>query len=147
MKNMYDVRFCSCGRVHFIDRQKLLQMCDDQKKEVIHICNNCGAAFIRGLDECPDGKTWYAMDLMDTEITDLAKIGWIIASKGERVLMETGGNATEQCCGTFFDRKTPEPQGVSDGTWEVKCKTVDIKATVGLIGDKEKRTAMRVALQ
>lgn len=138
----YDVRFCRCGRVHFIDYEKLCQVCDDQGKEVIHICNNCGAAFRRGLEEYLDGKAWYAADVIDAEITDTSKIGWIIASQGERIHMKTGGQATDEVGGTFIDWETPKPKDVSEREWEVMRRTVDTQATINFIGNKEKLKAL-----
>ena len=37
----YSVRFCDCGRVHFIDENKLNEVCETEKS-VMHICNHCG---------------------------------------------------------------------------------------------------------
>lgn len=138
----YDVRFCRCGRVHFIDYEKLCAVCDDQGKEVIQICNNCGDAFRRGLSDYLDGKAWYAEDLRDTEIADTSKIGLIIASSGEQIRMKTGGYATAEIAGTFIDWETPRPSDVPEQEWAVMQRTVDTQATINWIDDEEKLKAL-----
>lgn len=138
----YDVIFCSCGRVHFIDYNKLIDVCDKKGKELLHICNNCGATIRRGLDEYMDGKSWYSVDARNKEFEDTSKIGYIISSPGTPIPMKTGFDANCFLNGVFCD----------DGDYEFKyrnnfdlkekylndSKIVDTQKLINNINDNDK---------
>ena len=138
----YDVIFCGCGRVHFINYDRLVEICDKQDKEVIHICNHCGSTIRRGLSECMDGKAWYSIDVKNEEITDFSKIGLIIASAGDMIRMMSGHEASCIHGSCFIDYESEKPEDVSEEEWNKSCMTVDTKATINWINDDDKLRAL-----
>lgn len=138
----YDVLFCRCGRVHFTEKKKLLEICDKQGKEILHICNHCGFSVRRGVTDYDDGMAWYAEELNNKEITDTSNIGLIIATRGEQIRMQTGGEATSKVGGMFYDWGTPRPRDISEQEWLDMLRTVDTQATINWIRDDEKLKAL-----
>lgn len=138
----YDVRFCKCGRVHFIENEKLEKVCSENEKEILFICNHCGASSIIGLEDYMDGKAWYSYSVTNTEISDVSRIGLIIASRGEMIIMQTGSFATYLSGGLFIDSDTPKPDEITTNEWENKRKIVDTQRTINQIRDIEKVEAL-----
>ncbi len=138
----YDVRFCSCGRVHFIENKTLEKICDEQDQEILFICGRCGATSRIGLDDYMDGKAWYSITLNDAKIDDgLSRIGLIIHSRGEQIRMETGGEATYHG-DIFIDWETQKPEGVDVVEWEKKRRTVNTQHTINWIRNDDKLDAL-----
>lgn len=141
MKN-YDVRICGCGRVHFIDVEKIDKAIENEK-EVLVICNHCGHSYVIGADKEQDenGEDCYMMysfGKQDTEINDVSKIDSIVFTVGESIRMMTGGEATTHMGHEFIDWETKKPDNVSDKEWETLRKTVDVQHTINWIRDEEK---------
>lgn len=134
----YDVRFCSCGRIHFIDYDELCKVCDDENKEVLFICNNCGAVTRIGLDDYMEGKAWNSYDMRETELNDLSKFGKIIMSTGTKIPMKSGAAATAEWCGKFTDLETKKPEEISEADWEKVVSTVDTQRLIKEIDDEDK---------
>jgi len=142
----YDVRFCNCGRVHFIDQTKIDQAIENEK-QVLVICNNCGNSFIigadKGYDEYLDQEIYnmYSYGMRDTELNDLSRIDSIVFTAGEQVRMMTGGTATYQgdC---FIDWETKKPDNISNEEWEKMQKTVNTQHTINWIRDEDKLEQM-----
>lgn len=142
----YDVRFCNCGRVHFIDGEKINKAID-KEKQVLVICNNCGNSFVIGADIITDedglfGYSMYSFDMRDTEINDMSKINCIVFTKGEHIRMMTGGEATFYSNDTFIDWNTNKPENISNDEWERLQKTVNTQHTINWIRDDDKLKEM-----
>lgn len=142
----YDVRFCDCGRVHFIDDKKVSKAIETEK-EVLVICNNCGNSFVIGADIQKDeeGETIYMMysyDMRDTEITDISKIDSIVFTAGKPIRMMTGGEATYHDNGVFIDWDTKRPDDVTESEWDKIRRTVNIQHTINWIRDDNKLEQM-----
>lgn len=130
--NKYDVRFCRCGRVHFIEWDKLNRVCDEEDKSVLFICNNCGKTSLIWLEECMDGKAWNSISIEDDELST-KDIELIIASRGESIWMKSGGYATCKAGSTFIDWDTPKGECSDEDR-----KIVDVERTICMIRDEEK---------
>lgn len=142
IKNInYEVLFCKCGRVHFLDYNRIDEICN-MDKEVLHVCNHCGTMIRKGLSDCMDGKAWYSIHVRDEEITDFSKIALLIASTGETIRMETGYEASCIHGSCFIDYESDKPDNISDEEWDRRCKTVDTKATINWINDDAKLKAL-----
>jgi len=147
MENKYDVRFCSCGRVHFIDQIKVDQAIE-KDKQVLVICNKCGNSFIIGADKIYDEYldqeiyNMYSYGMRDTEITDLSKIDSIVFTAGEQIRMITGGQATYHGSDCFIDWETEKPKDISIEEWEKMQRTVNTQHTINWIKDEDKLEQM-----
>jgi len=141
----YEVKFCSCGRVHFINIEKLNKAIEIEK-EILVVCNNCGNSFVEGADkqeyDGEEGYMMYSYSKRDTEINDTSKIDSIVFTSGEKVKMMTGGEATFFGNGTFIDWETKKPDNVTDEEWEVTRKTVNVQHTINWIRDDNKLSHM-----
>jgi len=141
----YEVYFCNCGRVHFVDSKKLNDAIVNEK-EILVICNNCGNSFVEGADKQDyDGEEEYMMysySKRNTEINDTSKIDSIVFTSGKQVRMMTGGQATFYGSGTFIDWETKKPDNVTDEEWEVTRKTVNVQHTINWIKDDNKLNHM-----
>lgn len=138
----YDALFCRCGRVHFLDRNRIDDICDNGK-EVIIICNHCGNTIKKGLTDYIDGgKAWYSIDIKDEEITDFSNIGLMIASSGDMIRMMSGHEASCIHGSCFIDYESEKPEDVSEEEWNKRCMTVDTKATINWINDDDKLRAL-----
>jgi len=141
----YEVYFCSCGRVHFVDSEKLNDAIVNEK-EILVICNNCGNSFVEGADkqeyDGEEGYMMYSYSKRDTEINDTSKIDSIVFTLGEHIRMMTGGEATYYGSGTFIDWETKKPNNVTDEEWEVTRKTVNVQHTINWIKDDNKLNHM-----
>jgi len=142
----YDVRFCSCGRVHFIDQEKINNAIENEK-QVLVICNNCGNSFVVGADkqEDEDGETYYMMyslDMRNTELSGMSKIDYIVFTAGEQIRMMTGGEATYHGSGIFIDWETNKPEDLTLEEWEKLRKQVNVFSTINWIKDDNKLEEM-----
>ena len=136
----YDVRFCDCGRVHFIDEDKLNEAYDSEKS-VIHICNNCGRTYMTWLEDYLDGKARCGRFVEDEEFDNnsLNQIGWVVSSSGERIIMRTGGEATYHG-GIFVDYESKNDDNLKN--FERLRREVDIRSTINEINDDDKLEAL-----
>jgi len=141
----YEVYFCSCGRVHFVDTEKLNKAIENEK-EILVVCNNCGNSFVEGADKQEyDGEECYMMysrSMRDTEINDTSNINSIVFTPGEKVFMMTGGEATFYGNSTFIDWETKKLDNVTDEEWKKIREIVDVERTINLIRDDNKLSNM-----
>ena len=141
----YEVYFCSCGRGHFVDTEKLNKAIENEKQLLV-VCNNCGNSFVEGADkqdyDGEEGYMMYSYSKRDTEINDMSKIDSIVFTSGKQVRMMTGGEATFFGSGTFIDWETKKPNNVTDEEWEVTRKTVNVQHTINWIKDDNKLNHM-----
>jgi len=142
----YEVYFCSCGRVHFVDSEKLSNAIESEK-EILVVCNNCGNSFVEGADKTQDddgkvGYMMYSFSRRDTEINDTSKIDSIVFTSGKQVRMMTGGEATFYGSGTFIDWETKKPDNVTDEEWKTMRETVHVQHTINWIKDDNKLSHM-----
>lgn len=121
----YDMRICSCGRIHMVNMEKVSRVCE-ANKNLLLICAGCGRATLIGADVEPDwenlDKDCYSMYARDFakyddriinshafEETEGEKaIDEIIYSHGYKVPMATGQYATDYFGGRFSDRWYPD---------------------------------------
>ena len=120
----YDMRICSCGRIHMIPMDKVNNAIE-KNKNLLYICGGCGNASIIGADIEPD---WYEKDKLCynmysskvfeykdgsinvedfTEHDNKKAISEIFYSHGIRVPMMTGEYARSYFYGTFADMWYP----------------------------------------
>ena len=141
----YEVYFCSCGRVHFVDSEKLGNAIVNEK-EILVICNNCGNSFVEGADkeeyDGEEGYMMYSRSIRDTEINDTSKIDSIVFTPGEKVFMMTGREATYYGNSTFIDWETKKLDNVTDEEWKKIREIVDVERTINLIRDDNKLSNM-----
>ena len=119
----FDVRFCSCGRIHLVDWDSI-ENAIDNNKEILLICGGCGRASRIGADDYFDGgKSMYTIDLAheskDHVIIDernfsdnadsseeyFPKFTKIIYSNGIRIPMKNGYYATSYFNGIWQDTR------------------------------------------
>jgi len=142
----YDVRFCSCGRVHFIDQEKIEKAIENEK-EVLVVCNHCGSSYVIGANKQwdEDGEEYhmmYSRSMQDTEIDDISKIDSIVFTSGEQIRMMTGGEATDHGSYGFVDWDTEKPKNISSEEWEKMRYTVHTQYTINWIKDDNKLEQM-----
>jgi len=142
----YDVKFCSCGRVHFIPTDKINNAIENDK-EILVVYNNCGNSHIIGADREQDyeGKEcfmMYSFGKRDTEINDTSKIDSIVFSLGEQVRMMSGGEATYYGHSGFIDWNTKKPSNITEEEWAKLRSTVHVKHTINWIRDDNKLDQM-----
>lgn len=102
---MAEVKFCSCGRIHIIDDEKLNSAIENNK-EILHVCQGCGATLRIGADPYDDGYALYSIDANSSNI-DLERIECIVVSKGIKVPMNNGYYATYHGSCGFLDERSP----------------------------------------
>ena len=162
----YAVRFCSCGRVHFVDQNKIDKAIENEK-QVLVVCNNCGNSFVIGADKkqeyeecniCIDMNcdkctklenaklqtiyNMYSFGMRDTEINDMTKIDSIVFTAGKQIRMMTGGEATFYGNNTFIDCVTDKPENITSDKWKEMRKTVNVQHTINWIRDDDKLEQM-----
>lgn len=121
----YDIRICSCGRIHMVPMEKLEKALENDK-DLLLICGGCGKGTLIGADVEPDWddptKNCYNMYCRDFStrkdksitVTDFESIASktgieeIIYSHGVKVPMMTGQYATDYYNGMFSDRWYPD---------------------------------------
>lgn len=113
-KKTYEVRFCNCGTVHFIDRefQERVWFKDEKftGKQFVQVCTTCGATVISGLDDMGDHYDHYSfnadnhMEVDDDHVYEYDAMRQVlILSKGVRLRMMSGGYADQEWQGYFQD--------------------------------------------
>lgn len=122
----FEVRICSCGRIHFIDNA-LIDEALDQGKNLMLVCGGCGSVQLIGADRQPDwddpSKTVFNMytwsvheeqKIWDASLftgTDKQKaVSKIFYSQGVQVMMESGyfAKSFEHGVGRFQDMWYPD---------------------------------------
>lgn len=105
----YDVRFCKCGTIHFLEMKTLDDWCTDGKhstgKEIVHVCLNCGASIIRGLEDYEDGFAFYSRDVQETIVGFDSNKYLVILSKGVKLYMKSGNRPTGNRGNCFIDEE------------------------------------------
>ena len=112
----YEVRFCSCGRVHFFDNEKVLPVLESGK-QFVFVCKHCGAMTSIWFDDMFDGKCYCSNTVNEGEVK-LEDIGMLFYSRGEMIPMTNGEEASYH--GDVF---------ISHKDGEI-CRTVDTKALI-----------------
>jgi len=126
MDNKFDVRFCKCGTIHFVDINLRHDVCLDKDgnitgRKIIHVCLQCGSAIVQGLDDhgmedfgdglgerrCYD---CYGYDLAESIDGVKSEEYHCILSKGVRLMMESGRYANWECSGVYVDTEGFEAQ-------------------------------------
>lgn len=146
MNTKHTAHFCSCGRIHMLDDDKLDSIFEEGKMLLL-ICAGCGAATIIGADVEPDYFTGENACIMftkdfsrneDTSITTGGEVKEIFYSQGIKVPMKTGGYADFYIGGRFFDTTTPVDEYLIEekdtkeeilelfNNHKLKAKTVDM---------------------
>ena len=113
----YDVRFCSCGTLHFLDNEtsKSVFFTSDNvlaEKEIIQVCLHCGITLISGLSEYDyDDETGrptyshYSRCVNESiDNPDPSKY-YVILSKGVRLMMQSGGYADSDRGDVYVDEE------------------------------------------
>lgn len=121
----YDMRICSCGRIHMIPMEKIDKAIENNKN-FLYICGGCGRASIIGADIEQD---WYEEDKLCynmysgkvfeykdgsinvedfTEHDNKKAISEIFYSHGIKVPMMTGEYARSYFCDQFADMWYPD---------------------------------------
>ena len=122
----FDVRFCKCGRIHFIENN-LIDEALEQDKNLMFVCGGCGSVLLIGADRETDwndsNKTIYNMytfekaeeqQIWDTSLFDGSDkkkaVSKIFYSKGIQVMMMTGyfAKSFEHGIGRFQDIWYPD---------------------------------------
>ena len=129
----YCVKFCECGRVHFIEWNLLNEACYKDNKSALVVCSNCGKSYLKWLSDCMEGKAWNSITIRDRVLDEKDEVEKIIISSGDRIWMKTGKEACAKAGNTFIDWETPE----SEATYEERT-TVDIEKTIRMIDNDEK---------
>ena len=127
----YNIKFCECGRIHFLDNKKIDNLCT-KGKSVLVVCNNCGVTSEIWYTEQSDGYYVNSRRIRDKEL-EADDIGLIITSSGEKIYMKTGSEATAYVSGTFIDWDTKD-----EFCSEEDRKIVDTKKTIRMIDDEDK---------
>ena len=124
----YYIKICECGRIHFLDNNKINEICDNGGS-VLHVCGNCGKTTLIWLENCGNNEfCWCSRNVKDENLnTNLNKIKEVMCTQGMRVPMKSRGFANSYVNGTFID-------------WEHKLnnREVDTKALINWIRDDEK---------
>lgn len=125
-KKEYDVRFCSCGTIHFIESETV-QTAVTANRELIVICGGCGKSFVIGADREPNWEnpesseyaySMYSNDFNKSFTTTIEESFVIMDdgsnrvfshnpivrySMGKRPMMMTGQRASHYRNGKFYD--------------------------------------------
>lgn len=129
MSRKYDMRICSCGRIHMIPVEKVNNAIQTNKNLGV-ICGGCGSILAIGADACPDwddpNKTCYEMYSFDVNLNDvhntiditpeaftdgilsMKPFSEILYSLGLKVPMMTGEYARSYFGDTFCDMWYPD---------------------------------------
>ena len=125
MMRKYDMRICSCGRIHMIQNDKLHDAFENNK-DFLLICGGCGAATLIGADEEPDwdnpericfnlyskslptNKEYITESNFSSNVLDNKPISAIMHSNGYKVPMLTGEYANNYFGGKFTDMVYPD---------------------------------------
>lgn len=120
----FDVRICSCGRIHFVLNSEI-ESALELNKEVWLVCGGCGKTYRIGADIerdwCDPERINYMMYTVEAENYELTAdmfestdkhkgIFKLIHSSGKRPIMRTGMHATHfvHGCGRFEDSWYPD---------------------------------------
>ena len=162
-KKEYDVRICKCGRIHFLDWDKIKKAIDNNRVYG-YICGGCGTIRAIGADKFYDeyeGKECYDMFSYDFEEETISTSNFFdnngnrpfdefCYSKGIRVPMNTGSYARAQFNNQFTDIWYPDFHSVlkkSSTKEEIvefinkflkDANTVNMNRLIAEIGDDDK---------
>lgn len=128
----YDVKFCTCGRIHFIEYDEIYKA-QYEEKEILLVCNNCGTTLRIGID-CDN--CFYSVPCYNEEIepTSILKI---ICSHGNSVMMKTGNAATNYGI-EFIDWGTQSYFNKGIDNYDELRRIVDSNLTKRLLNDDNK---------
>jgi hypothetical protein len=145
MERKYSCYFMSDGRVLFIDNKDVDEAIDAEK-ELLVIDTHCGVSFAIGADKeinAYDADPEYIYNMYNRDYTnhedsvsDPSRFSKIIFTKGERIYMKSGYEATDyfQGIGAFAEYEDYKPNDLNSGKVSISndapCKTVDMKKTI-----------------
>ena len=105
----YDVRFCDCGRVHFIPTNLIERVCADGNKpsgkEVIFVCRGCGETVSIWFDEYDDGLCYCANELKREDLIPDPEKQVPFISWGYQVPMNSGRYADSKRAHLLIDEE------------------------------------------
>lgn len=93
--NKFDVRVCSCGRIHLVPWTKIENAIHDQK-DFLLVCSNCGLVTVIGADYRSEGAYGFEAPCYDMYSYDIRKPFSITSD----MTTPSGNNIAE----IFFDR-------------------------------------------
>lgn len=116
--NKFDIRICSCGRIHTLPSEKINNAIE-HNKDFLYICGGCGIATVIGAERdmismmiisamiCIQElslkeDTVFDTDFMNTSNKYHKQISEIFYSNGYKVPMKSGMDATDFYVGKFF---------------------------------------------
>lgn len=160
--NKYECKFFSNGRVVFV-KEEDIENAIHAHKELLVICNSWsgGEAVRIGADEMDDpdfGKGWsmYSYKIKDTEFTEeeLKKFYKVIISSGEKIMMQTGDEATYGNSGIFIDwytkyndyKRRNYNTNVTEKKFDELREKVDTQFTIRMMGgetEEDKKEKLR----
>lgn len=125
MSKKYEIKICSCGRIHAIPEEKIDQAIESEK-DLLVICGGCGTATLIGADVVPDFDNpsedcyeMYARKFVHNHDKSIVvdsfngndegkAISEIYYSNGYKVPMMTGNYATDYLYERFSDKWYPD---------------------------------------
>lgn len=130
--NKFYINICECGRIHFLDNQKIIDICTDDNS-IVHVCGNCGFTTMTWFEDYDSNcKSWCSRSIKDEILdTEKYKIKEIVTTQGEKVPMKTGDFATHFINSKFIDWDTKDES-------EINQKTVHTQYLINRIRDKDK---------
>lgn len=145
----YQVRFCNCGRIQFIQNELWDWMAEDcEHRRVIQVCQNCGTTVMHFLTENGEGFDMNGQDIRDTDIsTDDGITYKFLFHHGEKVPLMCGVYADtfqggkyinwDYCRDTLGTTYLPAAEAT-----DPDCCKVDIQRLIREIGDEDKIRSM-----
>ena len=139
----YDCWFCGCGRIHIMDNELYDWMAEDhERNHVVRVCNNCGAARRIFLTSNCEGWDVNGCDVQNTEIDCTKNHYRFIFSRGIRVPMKEGNDATSHCGNLFIDWDYVTKTYPNHSIYELEKKhpaviTVDTEQLIRNVRDNE----------
>ena len=129
----YYIMICECGRIHFLDNKKIVDICENGGS-IVHVCGNCGNTHVVWLDDIGNNSYYWSSRNVRNEVldTEIYKVKEIICTQGTRVPMKNGEFTNSSVGGIFihWNSKSNNENERED--------VVDTKALINWIGDDEK---------
>lgn len=130
----YYIKICECGRIHFLDNKKIVDICEN-RGTVLHVCTNCGKTHLIGLEDHGNSEFWWYSYNVKDESLDIEKerIKEVMCTTGTRVPMKNSREfANSVVNGEFIYWK------YNSDTDYVRDNEVDTQSLINWINDDEK---------
>ena len=131
----YYIMFCECGRIHFLDNKKIVDICENGET-VLHVCTNCGKTHLIGLEDHGNSEFWwYCYRVKRTVNLDVEKerIKEVMCTQGTPVFMKN----CREYANAYVNGEFIYWEYNSDTDY-VRDEEVDTKALIISIDDDEK---------